>query len=117
MPAVDQAVGGDVGKDGTELVTVPFADRVDEALRGDADVDGVTFLSEKSRRSEPGNVLGPVNVLLQPIEDLLPDIHRWNRPIFMKIHSFSTPVEIAGLWKTGGDTSTAFRGEARFFEE
>src|SRR5581483_8703286 len=71
-----QPVRRDIRQDRAKLRTVAVADRVDESLRRDADINSVTFLSEKTGWSEPGYILGPINVLLQPIEDLLPYIHR-----------------------------------------
>ena len=71
-----QTVGGDLGQDQAKALLVSFADRVDEPLRGDAHVNGVAFLGKKTGWSEPGYILRSVNILLQPIEDLLPYVHR-----------------------------------------
>ena len=69
-------VGRHLVQDGPDLLRVVLPDLGNEALRGDAYIDRVALLGEESCRSEPRLILSPVNGLLQPIEDLLPEIHR-----------------------------------------
>ena len=99
-----EMVGRHLVEDGPDLLRVVLPDLGDEALRGDADVDRVALLGEETGRSEPRFILSPVNGLLQPIEDLLPEIHRGFNgarpgPILLKIHSFSTTAENPDLKK------------------
>ena len=70
-----QAVGREIVENRTDLHPVPIADGVDESLGRDADVHSLAALRQKTGRREPGYILRPINALLQPIEDLLPNIH------------------------------------------
>jgi len=101
-----QAIEGDLVEDGANVGTEALADLLDVALRRDADVDGVAALRQKTGRGKPVFIFRPINGLLQPVEDLLPQIHgAAGRSNYLKIHNFSTTVENPAVdW--GRDTST-----------
>src|SRR5258706_14882745 len=92
-------------EDHPDLLRVVLANFGNEALGRDAYVDRVALLGEETSRSEPRLKLSPVNGLLQPVEDLLPEIHRaFTRgtaggPVALIIRSFSTTAENPGLKK------------------
>src|SRR5205807_1591358 len=63
-------------EDHPDLLRVVLANFGNEPLGRDAYIDRVALLGEETSRSEPRLKLSPVNGLLQPVEDLLPEIHR-----------------------------------------
>ena len=92
---------------------VVLPDLVDEALRRDAYVDRVALLGEETGRSEPRFILRPVNGLLQPVEDLLPEIHRdyGARPYLVENPQLFHNCGKSGPEKGEAKSSTAISGQ------
>src|SRR5205823_6724541 len=93
-----EMVGRHLVQNGPDLLRVVLADLRNEALRGDAYIDRVALLGEEAGRGEPRLILSPVNGLLQPIEHLLPEIHRG----FLQGTAGSYPSENPQLFNTCG---------------
>jgi hypothetical protein len=106
-----KTLGGDLVEDAANLGAETLPNLVDVALRRYGDIKGIPFLSQKPGLSKPGVILRPVNDLLDPAEHLQPCIHgKGIAAISLKIHSFSTVVEILGLVDRGTESSTRGAG-------